>query len=132
MALPAHSRPRGLFGSFFFASLLAIFLCGILAAAPAAMAKNTYELNDSSEGDPGDGVLRPVPREIDPVPVPNTHVSHLFSSMVFYSGSRFDQSFLLLPLVLYSDFFPTGKEGVQRFDHRSRILIPEGRWQNAP
>lgn len=131
MALIAHSRPRGLFGSFRFAFLLAIFACGFLVAAPA-QAKNIYEYEDSSEGDPGDGVLRPNPRIVEPIPEPNTHTLLLFSNMVYFGGSRFDQSFLLLPLVFYGDFFPAGNDGMPRFDRRSRILLPEGRWQNAP
>ena len=131
MVLPAHSRHRGLSGSFRFAFILAIFACGFLAAAPA-QAKNIYDYVDSSEGDPGDGVLRPVPRIIVPDPVPDTLPLTLFSNMVFFGGSRFDQSFLLLPLVFYGDIFPAGNDGMPRFDRRSRILLPEGRWQNAP
>ena len=131
MALKAQSRPRGLFGSFLFASLLAIFVCGFLTATPV-QAKTPYEYVDSSEGDPGDGVLRPIPRIVDPVPVPNHHASHLFNSLVFYGGSRFDQSYLLLPLVFYGEIFPAGTDGMRQIENRSRILLPEGRWQNAP
>jgi len=131
MALKAYSRHRGLSGSFLFAFILAIFACGFLAAAPA-QAKNIYEYVDSSEGDPGDGVLRPDPRIVEPIPVPDTNPLLMFSDLVFFGGSRFDQSYLLLPLVFYGDFFPAGIDGMPRFDHRSRILLPEGRWQNAP
>ena len=40
-------------------ALLTLFLVTCLTAQPT-LARNTYELNDATEGDPGDGVLKPL------------------------------------------------------------------------
>lgn len=132
MALKAQARPRGLFGSYLITSLLAVFLCVILVSAPAATAKNIYELYHSSEGDPGDGVLRPIPRIVDPEPVPYSHFSPLINNVLLFGGSRYDRPFLLLPILFYGEIYPSAPDRGRRFDNRSRILLPDGRWQNAP
>lgn len=122
MALKAHSRPRGLI-----ASLFAIFLFTTLLSAGLAVAKNPYEIQDSStEGDPGDGVLRPVP-EIEPIPDPVPRTFNLVFTLDTQGVYAYGQPLvLLLPVT-----FESGQPVAPTRDRYS-ILVPEGRWQYAP
>jgi len=44
------------------------FIVGMVVPS-AAIARNTYQLSDGTEGDPGDGVLNPSP-DVEPDPAP--------------------------------------------------------------
>lgn len=124
MALIAHTRPRGLI-----ASLLALAILAILLPAPGATARNLYEMTDSSEGDPGDGVLRPVPAIDLPVPTPKpSPVAYtvLCFTVDTCGDYRFDQ-----PVVV---FLPAAFVPRSLFSGQGMLtmLAPEGRWHDAP
>ncbi len=51
--MPAHPTRRGLL------ALVTLFVFVFMAVQPV-LARNTYEIHDGTEGDPGDGVLKPV------------------------------------------------------------------------
>jgi hypothetical protein len=122
MALKAHSRRRGLF-----VTLSAFFLFAALLAADAALAKNPYDMHDSStEGDPGDGVLRPVP-EIEPTPQPAPREFGLVFTLDTLGDYRYD-----LPLVLLLPVTDASGLPVSMSRDRYSILLPEGRYQDAP
>ncbi len=61
--MPSHQTRWGLL------ALLTLFLVTCLTAQPT-LARNPYELNDGSEGDPGDGVLKPLTPTIGSVRLP--------------------------------------------------------------
>jgi hypothetical protein len=128
MALKAHSRPRGLLAPLYalFVFLL-IALALLVLPAPEALAKNVYEMQDSSEGDPGDGVLRPKPEIIDPVPEP---APRTFGVLLTFDGGLdypHNQPLLRVPLFFFSDLIPARLTG-----DCFTVLLPAGRWYDAP
>ena len=61
--MPSHSKRWGLL------ALFIVFCLTCLTPQPV-LARNTYDLNDGSEGDPGDGVLKPMKPSIGSVRLP--------------------------------------------------------------
>ena len=68
MHTTAHFRPRGL--APFCLLLVLFFILGLVTAAPSALARNNYRYTIDQEGDPGDGVLQPATRDVDPEVIP--------------------------------------------------------------
>ena len=127
MAMKAHSRPRGLL--LVFLSLLFVF--ALLAPADAT-ARNSYDYTDSSEGDPGDGVLRPTPDIIipEPLPVPRTF------GIIFTADGLFSihsgQPNLTLPLLFYGPMAPASFSHGYPEATGLTVFTPQRGWRNAP
>lgn len=127
MAMKAHSRPRGLF-----ALLISLLVLASLFLATASSAKNPYDFTDSSEGDPGDGVLRPRPEILDPGPVPTPKSFGVFFTLGGLSIQHRDQVFLILPLPFYGPTSPAHYSSAVWGGNQHSILRPERGWHNAP
>ncbi len=126
MALPARTRPRGL--SIPFLLLLLLILC---LAVPGAQAKNPYQMTCSTEGDPGDGVLRPVPRIDQPQePLPRTF--GLIFALEGSDGLRYDNPVLVLPLFFLGQILPLDMMDMASPLPADILLVAEGRWTDAP
>lgn len=131
----AHSRPRALSRDPFqdlLASLIIFTICFALLVAPVALAKNPYELQESSEGDPGDGVLRPAPEIIEPCPVPPPRNFGLIFTADGWGDYRYDRPILILPLLFYHNMQPIGAGRMFPTEALFSLILREGRWQNAP
>lgn len=127
MALKAHSRPRGLF-----ALLISLLVFASLFLATASSAKNLYDFTDSSEGDPGDGVLRPGPEILDPDPVPTPRVFGVQFTLGGLSIQHRDQIYLILPLPFYGPTSPAHFSSTRWVGNGHSLWLPERGWQNAP
>lgn len=127
MASIAHSRPRGF--SVFVSLLLFIVLLG---STSAALARNSYQYTDSVEGDPGDGVLRPQPRDIDPEPVIEDRTFGVLFDSFLIMPTPGGRSGLLIPMLFFAPQqagqpFPAQDPGPFGTDLRYG-----GRWHHAP
>ena len=125
MALPARTRPRGLFIPILL--LLLLILCIVV---PGAQAKNPYQMTCSTEGDPGDGVLRPVPRINQPEPLPRTF--GLIFALEGADGLRYDNPVLVLPFFFMGQILPLDMVGMASPLPADILLVAEGRWTDAP
>ena len=90
--MPSHPKRWGLL------ALTIVFFATFLTALPV-LAKNTYELHDGTEGDPGDGVLKPMKPATATVREPE---------VVRYYDARTDRTFWGLPVLV----LPSGLSGV--------------------
>ena len=102
-----------------FLLLVAVFFI----SAPDAQARNTYDYTDNVEGDPGDGVLRPVP-QVEPSPIPKGHYLPVYTLTLIDMGNN-----QYLPIFQFSDF--SGTPVIFGPMHLQRIS-PDGRWHRAP
>lgn len=123
-ASPTLSRFLGLT-----APLLALAVLALLLPVSPAAARNPYEYVDSSEGDPGDGVLRPVPTIDLPLPTPKPAPA-AFTILCFTLDPGGDYLFdqpvvVLLPAGLVSRGMPAGSGPFL-------MMAAEGRWHDAP
>jgi len=66
---------------------LLVFLVTFLVIPAEVSAKNPYSMRDGHEGDPGDGVLNPVPG-VDPIPVPKEQVFPVFTITMIPLGDN--------------------------------------------
>ena len=125
MAMIAHSRPRGLFVVFFL--LVALSLLG---NPSESQARNNYDYTDSSEGDPGDGVLRPRPKIIDPIPEIEVRTFGVEFGSIIFTADPQGRPNLLLPLLFFSPQPIWPGTGASSSGHGP--FQPEGRWTHAP
>lgn len=104
--MPSHPKRWGLL------ALLFVFLVTILTALPA-LAKNPYEMTDGSEGDPGDGVLKPSNPAIVSVRLP---------VVIRCYDATTDRTLWGLPVFV----LPTGVSGVPML-----LMLPMDAWTTA-
>jgi hypothetical protein len=66
---------------------LLVFLLTFVVFPAEVSARNPYSMRDGHEGDPGDGVLSPVP-VLDPIPTPKEQAYPVFTIMMVPLGDN--------------------------------------------
>lgn len=103
--MPSHPKRWGLL------ALVIVFFVTCLAALPV-MANNPYEMHDANEGDPGDGVLKPLQ--------PSTATVHLPEVIPYYDAGT-DRTIWDLPVFVLR----TSVSGVPML-----LMLPVDAWTN--
>lgn len=102
---------------------LLVCLLSLLVFPPTASARNPYTIRDGHEGDPGDGVLNPVPVQ-DPDPIPKDDRIPAFTiRMIPVGGQHF------IPVYQFTSFRRTIRPAPQKTGFR---LVTDWRWHRAP
>nr|MEE4268432.1 hypothetical protein [Candidatus Krumholzibacteria bacterium] len=127
MALKAHSRPRGL--CIVFSLLLVVHLLGF---PTVSQARNILIAMESTEGDPGDGVLSPSPKIIhfDPALLISSVAGSAWNE---HPGTTRNGRYPSTATLLF--YGPPGKFGgwlVPVFLPQPDGLPGQGRWHHAP
>jgi hypothetical protein len=114
-----------------FVILSALLITFLLGFPADSQARNNYNYTDSSEGDPGDGVLRPKP-QIEPVPEIEVRTFGIEFSTILFAPHADGRPNLLLPLLFFGPDPLWSVVTDSWGGHRVGRIPSEGGWTHAP